>query len=126
MCARGLELSCRDALTLRLCEVVRRARFRGALTGSAQDLLDQRWAEPSQAGPTQAWGGGAVVSQMIDVEQLFSRETGLEEYKDRDTNVQIQFSRRDEKVTNISRFDKYVCVHCNKFKQRRQRYSFHS
>lgn len=85
VCTCGLELSCCDALTLGLCEVIRRARFRGACTGSAQDLLDQCWAEPSQAGLTQAWGGRAVVSQMIDEEQLFSRETGLEENKGRHT-----------------------------------------
>lgn len=59
--ARGSGLSCRDALTLRLCELVWRARFRGACTGSAQDLLDQRGAEPSQAGLTQACGGRGVV-----------------------------------------------------------------
>lgn len=77
VCACGSGLLRCDALTLRLCELVRRARFRGACAGSAQDLLDQRGAELSQAGPTQAWRGGAVVCQMIDEEQLFSREAGL-------------------------------------------------
>lgn len=39
-------------------------------TGSAQDLLDERGAEPSHVGPTQS--GGSVVWQVVDQDQILS------------------------------------------------------
>ncbi len=72
-------LSEQHTLTLSLGEIIRCQRFCSVCAGSAQDLLDDRRAELSKVGPTQA--SGAVDWQTVDPDQLFSRETQLGERK---------------------------------------------
>lgn len=51
---------------------------------SAQDLLDQRRAEPGQAGRTHV--RGAVAPQPVDQDQLFGREAELGDKKSNGTS----------------------------------------
>lgn len=67
-------------LTFRLGERIWFHSLCGVCTGSAQDLLDECGAEPSQGGPVQS-RAVVCVSQTEDLDQVFSRETALGEVK---------------------------------------------